>query len=100
MTMIHLLRYHARLGKRKSAEATAAIEATIEFGEIESSVTTAMLERFIAPLLAQDADTLVLGCTHYPLVQASIERVIAGQCVKWPLTGLAPEGSAPAAARS
>src|SRR5205085_10639813 len=28
-------------------------------------------------LLAQGADTLVLGCTHYPLVRASIERVIA-----------------------
>jgi glutamate racemase len=33
-----------------------------------------MLKRYIAPLLAQGADTLVLGCTHYPLVQASIEQ--------------------------
>jgi len=49
----------------------------IEFGELDSSATTAMLERYIAPLLAQGADTLVLGCTHYPLVQASIEQVIA-----------------------
>ena len=49
----------------------------IEFGELDSSATTAMLTRYIAPLLAQGADTLVLGCTHYPLVQASIEQVIA-----------------------
>jgi len=49
----------------------------IEFGELDSQETTAMLERYIAPLLAQGADTLVLGCTHYPLVQASIEQVIA-----------------------
>jgi len=49
----------------------------IEFGELDSAATTAMLERYIAPLLAQGADTLVLGCTHYPLVQASIEQVIA-----------------------
>jgi glutamate racemase len=49
----------------------------IEFGELDSSATTAMLERYITPLLAQGADTLVLGCTHYPLVQASIEQVIA-----------------------
>jgi glutamate racemase len=49
----------------------------IEFGELDSSVTYAMLARYIAPLLAQGADTLVLGCTHYPLVQASIGDVIA-----------------------
>jgi glutamate racemase len=29
------------------------------------------------PLLDAGADTLVLGCTHYPLVQASIEQVAA-----------------------
>jgi glutamate racemase len=49
----------------------------IEFGQLESDATTAMLERFIVPLLHEGADTLVLGCTHYPLVQASIEQVIA-----------------------
>jgi glutamate racemase len=49
----------------------------IEFGVLDSQETTAMLRRYIAPLLAAGADTLVLGCTHYPLVQASIEQVIA-----------------------
>jgi glutamate racemase len=49
----------------------------IELGELDTAATTSMLERYILPLLAQDVDTLVLGCTHYPLVQASIEQVIA-----------------------
>jgi glutamate racemase len=49
----------------------------IETGELDSEQMSAMLKRYIAPLLAQGADTLVLGCTHYPLVQASIEQVIA-----------------------
>ena len=49
----------------------------IELGELDSDATTSLLRRYIEPLLAQDADTLVLGCTHYPLVRASIERVIA-----------------------
>lgn len=48
----------------------------IEFGQVDSDGTTAMLARFIGPLLAQDADTLVLGCTHYPLVRAAIERLL------------------------
>jgi glutamate racemase len=37
--------------------------------------TTAMLRRYVTPLVEQGADTLVLGCTHYPLVKASIEQV-------------------------
>ena len=49
----------------------------IEFGELESSETDALLSRYILPLLDGGADTLVLGCTHYPLVQASIEKIIA-----------------------
>ncbi len=49
----------------------------IEFGALESEETTALLERYIVPLLEQGADTLVLGCTHYPLVKASIERITA-----------------------
>ena len=50
----------------------------IELGELDSDAITAMLKRYIVPLLDQGADTLVLGCTHYPLVQATIEHIIAG----------------------
>jgi glutamate racemase len=49
----------------------------IETGELDSEDIAAMLRRYIGPLLAEGADTLVLGCTHYPLVRASIEQVIA-----------------------
>jgi glutamate racemase len=49
----------------------------IELGGLDSSATMTLLRRYIEPLLDQGADTLVLGCTHYPLVRASIERVIA-----------------------
>ncbi|MGZ8291119.1 MAG: glutamate racemase [Telluria sp.] len=52
----------------------------IELGELESCATTAMLERYIVPLLNQGADTLVLGCTHYPFVRASIETVVRRHC--------------------
>jgi glutamate racemase len=51
----------------------------IETGELDTQDMTAMLRRYIGPLLAEGADTLVLGCTHYPLVQASIEQVIASE---------------------
>ena len=48
----------------------------IELGELDSSAMMATLDRFIAPLLAQEVDTLVLGCTHYPLVRGAIERLL------------------------
>lgn len=48
----------------------------IELGELDSAPTTAMLERYLVPLLNQGIDTLVLGCTHYPFVRASIEGII------------------------
>jgi glutamate racemase len=47
----------------------------IELGDTEG--TLQLLHRYVTPLLAEGADTLVLGCTHYPLVQAAIEEVIA-----------------------
>jgi glutamate racemase len=48
----------------------------IELGDLEAPAIGAMLERYIAPLLDQGADTLVLGCTHYPFITSGIERVL------------------------
>ncbi|MES2321852.1 MAG: glutamate racemase [Pseudomonadota bacterium] len=58
-------------------QACTGLVEQIELGELDSADTTAMLTRYIAPLLDQGADTLVLGCTHYPFVQSAIEGIIA-----------------------
>ena len=49
----------------------------IEKGELRSRDTAALVQRYVAPLLAQKADTLVLGCTHYPFVEPLITKVAA-----------------------
>ena len=49
----------------------------IELGDLEAPAIGAMLEQYIAPLLDQGADTLVLGCTHYPFVKSGIEGVLS-----------------------
>ena len=41
----------------------------IEQGQIESQVTRDALREYLAPLLEQGVDTLLLGCTHYPFLQ-------------------------------
>ena len=49
----------------------------IEKGNLNVPETRKILETAITPMLAQGADTLVLGCTHYPFVLPLI-REIAG----------------------
>ena len=44
----------------------------VETGALDAGATVRLVERFVHPLLAQGADTLVLGCTHYPFVQPLI----------------------------
>jgi glutamate racemase len=50
----------------------------IELGEFDSPATRVMLKGYLLPLLGQGVDTVVLGCTHYPFVRASIESILAG----------------------
>lgn len=44
----------------------------VEEGETESQITRLMAEQYLAPLRDCRVDTLVLGCTHYPLLKGVI----------------------------
>jgi glutamate racemase len=52
----------------------------VEAGNLSGDNTRALVERYVVPLLEQGADTLVLGCTHYPFLTALIQE-IAGSSV-------------------
>jgi len=52
----------------------------IEEGMFDDTITDQILARYLAPLLDQSIDTLVLGCTHYPLAREAIARA-AGENV-------------------
>lgn len=47
----------------------------VERGELDSAQTRALLQGYLAPLLAAGADTLVLGCTHYPFLRPLLEEL-------------------------
>ncbi|MCZ7553642.1 MAG: glutamate racemase [Anaerolineales bacterium] len=53
----------------------------IERGDLQSRRTRRILSQALEPMLAQGADTVVLGCTHYPFVIPLIEQ-IAGAGVR------------------
>ena len=48
----------------------------IERGAFDDAETRLLLQRYIAPLLEDGADTLVLGCTHYPFVLPQIDAIV------------------------
>lgn len=48
----------------------------VEEGLIDDPVTYEMARRYISVLLEKDIDTLVLGCTHYPLLRNTIRKVV------------------------
>ncbi|MDO5695672.1 MAG: glutamate racemase [Eubacteriales bacterium] len=52
----------------------------IEAGETTGSALEAVLRMYLEPLMSADIDTLILGCTHYPLVADRI-RAIVGPAV-------------------
>jgi glutamate racemase len=50
----------------------------IEAGRLNTPDTLAMLDRFLQPIRAAHADTIVLGCTHYPFVIDAIRQLALG----------------------
>src|SRR5699024_6467950 len=48
----------------------------VENGQLHGEETEAIVRESLAPLQSLDIDTLIMGCTHYPLLQDVIQKVI------------------------
>lgn len=48
----------------------------VEEGETHSAITRLVVEKYLRPLRDAGIDTLVLGCTHYPLLKAVIAETM------------------------
>jgi glutamate racemase len=48
----------------------------VEEGEQDSEITEIMLTKYLKPLMDDDIDTLVLGCTHYGILKEQIQKII------------------------
>lgn len=51
----------------------------VEEGWQDDPITVEIARRYLAPLLAEGIDTLVLGCTHYPLLRTTLETIVGPQ---------------------
>jgi glutamate racemase len=64
---------------RVSSRACPLLVPLIEEGLLDDDVTDRMIMRYLEPMLADGIDTLVLGCTHYPLLTDAIARMLKRQ---------------------
>lgn len=68
-------------GVRLLQNTCPGLVSQIEAGELDSPTTRRILKDALAAMLLEGVDTIVLGCTHYPLVIPLIEE-IAGKGVR------------------
>lgn len=84
---LHLLAQHAR-DVRVIEQPCPGLVECVERGELDAAPTQHLVEGYVRPLIAQGADVLVLGCTHYPFLRPAIARA-AGPGVQIVDTGAA-----------
>lgn len=48
----------------------------IESGKLDSAEIKSLLKKYLKPLLSQNIDCLVLGCTHYPYLIPQIKQIV------------------------
>jgi len=51
----------------------------IEQGNLDGEETRRILEQALLPMLEKNIDTVVLGCTHYPLVIPLIQQIVGNR---------------------
>ena len=62
------------------SEACPLLVPLIEEGMIKNPATRMILRNYLRPLKHARVDTLILGCTHYPLLQKEVERMMGKNC--------------------
>lgn len=60
-------------------QACVGLVECIERGELQAEATQQLLRHYCEPLLAAGADTIVLGCTHYPFVREQIAAIVGAE---------------------
>ena len=63
-------------GVRVFSQACPLFVPLVEEGWLDHPVTQLTAEEYLKPVLAEEVDSLVLGCTHYPLLKPLLKRVV------------------------
>ena len=68
-------------GVKVYPQACPLLVPLIEEGLLNHPATRMILRNYLRPLKHAHIDTLILGCTHYPLLQKEIARMMGRQCL-------------------
>lgn len=58
------------------SQACPGLVELIERGELDTPALHQLLAQLCAPLKAADVDTVLMGCTHYPLIQGPLQQAL------------------------
>ena len=61
---------------RVTSQACPMLVPLIEEDWLDDTITDQVIRRYLEKLVRDDTDTLVLGCTHYPLLKEAIQRFV------------------------
>jgi len=71
---------HALMPQAKVfAKACPLFVPLVEEGKVTGPVAESVVREYLRPLLKSRVDTLLLGCTHYPLLKRTISKVVGGK---------------------
>jgi len=73
-------------GHRVLVQDCPGLVEQIESHQFDHDETHHLLKQYLAPLMALAVDTIVLGCSHYPIVKDQIQKIV-GQDVQLIETG-------------
>ena len=73
--------YEKRLTRRDArfkifSQACPLFVPLIEEGWLRSTQMKSVAREYLEPLLARNIDTLILGCTHYPLIKGLLQSIV------------------------
>lgn len=67
---------HYGHGVKVVTQACVGLVERIEQGLLDQPETLSLLQTYCQPLIDAGADTIVLGCTHYPFVRNHIQTIV------------------------
>ena len=82
-TLFFSLSSHGKTGREKPRIISAAaplLVPLVEEGWITKPETRMILRKYLRPLKEANIDTLILGCTHYPLLFQEFQRKMGKHC--------------------
>lgn len=77
----NFVRLFARYGAEVEilGQACPGLVEQVEAGDLSGAKTRLLLDQYVLPLLERGADTLVLGCTHYPFLAPLIQDIAGSE---------------------